>query len=62
MTVSDIPKLISLVSGQNRVWLVYSHDSYTDPMGLIPETLASQMKLIWTRDFYGGRVQLYGTP
>ena len=41
MTDSDIPRLISLLSGHNRVWLVYSHDSYTDPMGLIPQTLAS---------------------
>ncbi len=62
MTADDIPGLISLLRGHNRVWLVYSHDSYTDPMGLIPETLASQKKLIRTRDFYGGQVQLYGTP
>jgi mannosyltransferase len=62
MTANDIPRLISLLRGHNRVWLVYSHDSYTDPMGLIPETLASQKTLIRTRDFYGGQVQLYGTP
>jgi hypothetical protein len=62
MTDSDIPKLISLLRGHNRVWLVYSHDSYTDPRGLIPQTLASKMKLIRKRDFYGGQVQLYGTP
>jgi 4-amino-4-deoxy-L-arabinose transferase-like glycosyltransferase len=62
MTTNDIPGLISLLNGHNRVWLVYSHDSYTDPMGLIPQTLASQRKLIRTRDFYGGQVQLYGTP
>ena len=62
MTVNDIPGLISLLRGYDRVWLVYSHEAYTDPMGLIPETLASQMKLIRTRDFYGGQVQLYGTP
>ena len=62
MTKNDIPGLISLLSGHDRVWLVYSHDSYTDPMGLIPQTLASQMKLIRQRDFYGGQVQLYGTP
>ena len=62
MTDNDIPRLISLLRGHNRVWLVYSHDSYTDPMGLIPQTLASQMKLIRQRDFYGGQVQLYGTP
>jgi hypothetical protein len=62
MTANDIPGLISLLSGHDRVWLVYSHDSYTDPMGLIPQTLASKMKLIRTQDFYGGQVQLYGTP
>ena len=62
MMECDIPELISLVRGHNRVWLVYSHNSYTDPMGLIPQTLASQMKLIRTRDFYGGQVQLYENP
>jgi hypothetical protein len=62
MTESDIPGLISLISGHNRVWLVYSHNSYTDPAGLIPATLASQMELIRTRDFYGGQVQLYVSP
>ncbi len=62
MTESDIPGLISLVSGRDRVWLVYSHDLYTDPTGIIPQTLASKMKLIREREFYGGKVQLYGTP
>ena len=59
MTDSDIPKLLSLLRGHNRVWLVYSHNSYTDPIGLIPQTLASKMKLTQQRDFYGGQVQLY---
>jgi mannosyltransferase len=62
MTADDIPGIISSLRGHNRVWLVYSHDLYTDPMGLIPQTLASQMKLIRERDFHGGKVQLYGTP
>jgi len=62
MTANDIPGLISLLGDHNRVWLVYSHDSYTDPMGLIPQTLASQKKLLRTREFYGGQVQLYGNP
>lgn len=61
MTESDISKLIALLSGHDRVWLVYSHDSYTDPGGVIPKTLASKMKLIRQRDFSGGRVQLYTT-
>jgi hypothetical protein len=62
MTDSDIPGLISLVSGRKRVWLVYSHDDYTDPKGLIQQTLASEMKLIQEREFYGVQVQLYGSP
>jgi mannosyltransferase len=62
MTANDIPGLISLISGHNRVWLVYSHDSFTDPMGLIPQTLSSHKKLIRTDDFYGGQVQLYVNP
>ena len=62
MTDSDIPRLISLLSGHERVWLVYSHNANTDPTGLIPQTLASVMKLIYTRDFYGVQVQIYGAP
>ncbi len=59
MTENDIPGLISLLRGHDRVWLVYSHDDYTDPTGLIPQTLASKMKLTRERDFFGGKVQLY---
>lgn len=62
MTNTDVPKLITLLRGHKRVWLVYSHNWYTDPTGLIPQTLASQMKLIRQNDFYGVQVQLYGTP
>lgn len=62
MTESDIPELLSLLNGQDRVWLVYSHASYTDPTGLIPQTLASQRELVQQRDFYGGQVRLYGLP
>jgi mannosyltransferase len=62
MTNGELPRLNSLLSGRKRVWLVYSHDSYTDPTGLIPQTLASQMKLMRTRDFYGVKVMLYETP
>jgi hypothetical protein len=62
MTDSDIPRLISLLDGHKTVWLVYSHDSYTDPMGLIPQTLASKMNFIGKRDFYGVQVQVYAAP
>lgn len=62
MTAEDIPQLISLLDGHDRVWLIYSHDSYTDPNGLIPQTLGSQRTLVQTKDFYGGKVQLYANP
>jgi hypothetical protein len=62
MTTNDIPALISILSGYKRVWLVYSQDSYTDPMGLIPQTLASRMTLTRTREFHGGQAQLYVNP
>ncbi len=62
MTESDSASLISLISEHDRVWLVYSHAWYTDPLGLVPQTLATKMTLIRQRDFYGGQVQLYETP
>ena len=62
MTKSDIPRLNSLLDGHNRVWLVYSHNWYTDPLGLIPQALAAQKKLSRQCNFYGGLVQLYRDP
>lgn len=62
MTENDIPGLIAMISGHDRVWLVYSHESYTDPTGLIPQTLAAKLALIQQRDFYGGQVRLYAIP
>jgi hypothetical protein len=61
MTTDGIPRLISLLSGRKRAWLVYSNNRYTDPMGLIPQTLSSKMLLTRKRDFYGGQVLLYET-
>jgi mannosyltransferase len=62
MTESDVPRMISLLQGHARVWLVYSHNWYTDPNGIVPQTLASQMKLIQQDDYTGVRISLYGTP
>ena len=62
MSAGDVPALVSMLNGHARVWLVYSHDSYTDPLGLIPRTLAAHRKMIQERDFYGGVVKLYGEP
>lgn len=62
MTAAEVPGLSSLLAGHRRVWLVYSDASFTDPHGLIAQTLAAQMKLAESSDFYGGQVQLYVSP
>ncbi len=62
MTESDVPRLVSLLNGRGTVWLVNSHNRNTDPLGLIPQTLASKMALMYTRDFYGVQVQIYAAP
>jgi hypothetical protein len=62
MSAADVPALLAQISGHDRVWLVYGHSHYTDPDGIVPQTLAEQMKLTREREFYGGTVQLYETP
>ncbi len=62
MTAADVPALTELLSGRARVWLVYSHNSFTDPDGLIPQTLAEKLELAESQEFYGGVVQLYVAP
>jgi mannosyltransferase len=62
LTASDLPELTALLSGHDRVWLVYSHAETTDPMRLIPRTLAEKMKLIQANDFFGVQVQFYASP
>ena len=59
MTVQDLPRLRMLVDGRRRVWLVYSHQWYTDPDGLIPQALASTLDLHRRWMFRGLQVHLY---
>jgi len=60
MAASDLPRLRALIRGHERVWLVYSHDWYTDPDRLIPLALEEELDLLNRWDFYGLQVQLYG--
>jgi len=60
MAESDLPRMRSLIRGHERVWLVYSHDWYTDPQGLIPPALEEELDMQDRRDFYGLQVHLYG--
>lgn len=60
MTEADLPRLRRLMQGHERVWLVYSHDWYTDPQGLVPATLEGEMVLRNRWEFRGLEVSLYG--
>jgi hypothetical protein len=62
MTPADLPRLQSLLEGHDRVWLVYSHDWYTDPQGLIPAALDAELELTDSQQFNGLQVQRYEVP
>ncbi len=62
MAQGDLPRLEALLSGHSRVWLVYADSQHTDPLGLIPQALASKMKLIVQRDYGGSLVEFYMAP
>ena len=62
MTESDLPRLRELLAGRSRVWLIYSHNWYTDPRGLIPAALAQEFALRDLRQFVGLEVRLYERP
>jgi mannosyltransferase len=62
MAESDLPRLRELIADNERVWLIYSHNWYTDPKNLIPAALAQDLKLLDQRQFNGLEVRLYGRP
>jgi mannosyltransferase len=45
MTNGDVPELRSFVANHARIWLVYSHNWYTDPFGLVPRNLGQVARL-----------------
>jgi mannosyltransferase len=59
MTENDLLRLYELIRGHDRIWLVYSHNWYTDPHNLIPEALAGYATLLEWRPFHGLEVHLY---
>jgi hypothetical protein len=62
MAKSDLPRLRRLIRDRERIWLVYSHNWYTDPQSLIPAALEEELKQLERRRFYGLEVRLYGVP
>ena len=56
MTPADLPYMHELINGQSRLWLIYSHDWYTDSAQIILIELQKQMKLVDEQKFVGLRV------
>lgn len=56
MTASDVPVLNRLIAGRTHVWLIYSHDWYTDPDAILPRELGQTMRQVDERSYHGLRV------
>ncbi|MEM7535473.1 MAG: glycosyltransferase family 39 protein [Chloroflexota bacterium] len=54
-----IPYMRELLADESSVWLVYSHDWYTDPEQIIPGELSNQMTLKDDQSFVGLRVMRF---
>lgn len=59
MTEADIPYMDTLLTNRAHVWLVYSHDWYTDPNQIIPRQLEQRMQQTEQHEFIGLRVMRY---
>jgi mannosyltransferase len=59
MAEADIPQLEALAKTHQRLWLVYSHDWYTDPYKIIPRELGRLMRRTDHREFVGLQVMRY---
>ena len=59
MATTDLPRLDQLTEGRPRVWLVLSHDDYTDPTGIATARLGEHMRVVEQVDLAGLRIQAY---
>ena len=59
MTEGDVAYLRQLVADRPHLWLVYSHDSYTDPSKIIPRELARTLSETGRQHFSGLQVIRY---
>jgi hypothetical protein len=62
MTREDLARLSELIQGRQRVWLVYSHNWYTDPQSLVPTALSQALEPAERRPYEGLEIRLYEGP
>ena len=56
MEEADIPRIQEILEGRDQVWLVYSHNWYSDPDGIIPRELGRLFGESEQTDFRGLRI------
>jgi hypothetical protein len=59
MTPSDLPRLDQLTAGRSRVWLVLSHDAYSDPDRIVTGQLGRRGHVVEQHDLAAMRIQAY---
>jgi len=62
MTIIDLARLDQLTTGRTTVWVVYSHDWYTDPRRLVPSRLSEDFQTVELREFPGVTVVHHASP
>ena len=53
MEEADVPRIQELLAGRDQVWLVYSHNWYSDPHGIIPRELSMLFEETEETDYKG---------
>ena len=59
MEESDAPRVQEVLAGRERVWLVYSHNWYSDPDGIVPRELGSLFREVEQTQFVGIQINRY---
>jgi 4-amino-4-deoxy-L-arabinose transferase-like glycosyltransferase len=59
MTAADVKRLEQLIADRRRVWLVYSHNWYTDPQSIIPRSLGVRLGQTRQQRFNGLDIFMY---
>ena len=61
MEESDAPRVQELLAGRERVWLIYSHNWYSDPEGIVPRELGALFRDVEQTQFVGIQISRYAS-
>ena len=50
-----------LLAGRERVWLIYSHNWYSDPEGIVPRELGALFRDVERTQFVGIQISRYAS-